>query len=754
MTAVANGGESTVTFCGLGLKLDKAEDSDAIVSEIRKNQGMSVLSLGGNTLGVAAAKPIGSALCKCSSLKRCILNDLFTGRLKTEIAPALQHLSAGIIASGAKLVELDLSDNAFGPNGVVGVVELLASPACFTLQILRMNNQGLGHDGCRYLTKALQDGREACRKRGLLLKVFSGGRNRLENVGIQMLSEVLADMGTLEEISLYQNGIGIHGVDGVYSLVNILKRNRNLRLVNISDNNITPKGGEAIAKALRTLENLEELYLNDCILRSTGCQSLSSVLGDPDVTPNLRVLNLTGNEINRSAAISLILSLGSKTRLEALDLNANEFGKAGIQAILSTLESVGLSHTLPKSGNGSRTEDSVCGESYIGAFDDDQGSATEEEGEGEEEENDTGERRRNGSVDSEEEEEEEYGYDHGESEYDADASFNTVEEHPISKPDATFSFRELHAALGREACTVSASQQPTAPPKPGPFGGGLFSIFTKDQTDADAIRSKFNFSSPAMGLFAPPANSRPTSTPSTLFSPSLLSSALPNGGATTVQLHTESADLSELTSQLRLCLHSKDTSSIDRLISLIGKVAPSERSFPHAKIRTCVQFASLEDVVRLGLRLSCRLPYPLPLPGDSLSHVAVGLLASALARNSAEKTTAEQMDSQTNQAVTCLLVHLGAIKPEKESDDYHFLTSESPTARSLRHTKHLHVTRQVFRTYKSQFSPYVCSCLSLLLSEQQNKENRSDAAPSDNQASKLRDELLTDLEDLLTNVHI
>ncbi|KAA3670001.1 Ran GTPase-activating protein 1, partial [Paragonimus westermani] len=192
-------------------------------------------------------------------------------RLKTEIAPALRHLSTGIMASGSQLVELDLSDNAFGPNGVVGIVELLSSPSCFTLKvlpvllqnnspsckILRMNNQGLGHEGCRYLTQALQKGRQASNKRGLTLKVFSGGRNRLENVGAQMLSEVFADMGSLEELSLYQNGIGIHGIEGIHALVKILKRNPSLRLLNLSDNNLTPKGGEAIAKSLQSLGDLE-----------------------------------------------------------------------------------------------------------------------------------------------------------------------------------------------------------------------------------------------------------------------------------------------------------------------------------------------------------------------------------------------------------------------------------------------------------------------------------------------------------------
>ena len=58
-----------------------------------------------------------------------------------------EALGRGVMQSGAQLVELDLSDNAFGPNGLVGVVELLKSSACFGLKIIRFNNNGLGIGG-------------------------------------------------------------------------------------------------------------------------------------------------------------------------------------------------------------------------------------------------------------------------------------------------------------------------------------------------------------------------------------------------------------------------------------------------------------------------------------------------------------------------------------------------------------------------------------------------------------------------------
>lgn len=51
------------------------------------------------------------------------------------------------MCAGARLTELDLSDNAFGPDGVKGIEQLLKSPSCYTLRELRLNNCGMGIGG-------------------------------------------------------------------------------------------------------------------------------------------------------------------------------------------------------------------------------------------------------------------------------------------------------------------------------------------------------------------------------------------------------------------------------------------------------------------------------------------------------------------------------------------------------------------------------------------------------------------------------
>lgn len=58
-----------------------------------------------------------------------------------------KHLGTAIISANCHLTVLDLSDNAFGPRGVEGLVDLLQSSSCFSLRELLLNNNGLGIGG-------------------------------------------------------------------------------------------------------------------------------------------------------------------------------------------------------------------------------------------------------------------------------------------------------------------------------------------------------------------------------------------------------------------------------------------------------------------------------------------------------------------------------------------------------------------------------------------------------------------------------
>ena len=78
-------------------------------------------------------------VCVCACVRACVC---------VRARVCVQELLGGaVIKSGAKLEELDLSDNAFGPDGVRAATQLLTSSAGACLTTLKFHNNGLGIGG-------------------------------------------------------------------------------------------------------------------------------------------------------------------------------------------------------------------------------------------------------------------------------------------------------------------------------------------------------------------------------------------------------------------------------------------------------------------------------------------------------------------------------------------------------------------------------------------------------------------------------
>uniref|UniRef100_A0A8C1QZG9 Ran GTPase-activating protein 1 n=1 Tax=Cyprinus carpio TaxID=7962 RepID=A0A8C1QZG9_CYPCA len=310
--------EGELSYKGQGLKLDNAQSVEKMVRAIQEFDGLRALRLEGNTIGVEAAQTIAKALEKKSDLQCCHWSDMFTGRLRAEIPPALVSLGDALIMAGARLKVLDLSDNAFGPDGVKGIEKLLKSATCHTLQELRLNNCGMGIGGGKILAAALT----VCHKESsalgapLQLKVFIAGRNRLENDGATALAQAFQLIGSLEEVHMPQNGINYQGVT---ALATAMQHNPQLRVLNLNDNTFTKRGAIAMAQALKHLRNVQVINFGDCLVRSEGASAISETLREG--LPILKELNLSFGEITKDAALEVARSVQHKDQLEILDLN-------------------------------------------------------------------------------------------------------------------------------------------------------------------------------------------------------------------------------------------------------------------------------------------------------------------------------------------------------------------------------------------------------------------------------------------------
>ncbi|CAG0923586.1 unnamed protein product [Notodromas monacha] len=338
----------TLSFFGQALKLNSDVDARPVAEKILAANPLEILCLQGCTVGPDAAKEIAKALESKSELQRMQFQDMFTGRLKQEIPQCLRFFGAGLDLAGSHLVELNLSDNAIGPIGSEGLCPILRSQVCYTLKELRLNNTGLGPTGSTMVAEALLDLYNASSSEGrpVGLTVFIAGRSRLENTGAKLFSEVFAKMGTLQELSVPQNGIF---PDGIQNLCNALEKNPNLRILNLEDNTVKAVGAKCVATLLRKLEHLEELNLGDGLLKTTGANHLADALQD---TPSkLKVLNVSSNEIRLPGGLKIVESLRQHAEsLKNVNLDLNWFGDTGAEEVMSRVSEVGVEHCFEPMG--------------------------------------------------------------------------------------------------------------------------------------------------------------------------------------------------------------------------------------------------------------------------------------------------------------------------------------------------------------------------------------------------------------------
>ncbi|XP_069087345.1 ran GTPase-activating protein 1 isoform X1 [Pleurodeles waltl] len=449
------GGE--LSFKGRGLKLNTAEDANEVIKEIEEYEELQALRLEGNTVGVEAAKAIAKALESKPDMKKCFWSDMFTGRLRAEIPPALISLGDALIAARAQLVELDLSDNAFGPDGVRGFEALLKSPACFTLQELKLNNCGMGIGGGKILAAALTE----CHKksvaagRPLPLRVFIAGRNRLENDGASALAEAFMTIGTLQEVHMPQNGINHNGIT---ALAAAFSSNPLLRVINLNDNTFTDKGGIAMAEALRTLRQIEVINFGDCLVRSKGALAIAGALKDG--LHKLKELNLSFCEIKQEAALAVAQALEDKSELEKLDLNGNALGSDGCERVMEMLENFNMADVL-------------------GSFSDDEGDDDDDEDDDDVEE----------EEEEDENEEDDDLDDNDDDDDDDDLDDEDREDQPVSPPKKIL---ESHLATPQpvDAATFLAFPSPDKLIRLGPKRSTLIAQET-DVADTEKVVQTF-----------------------------------------------------------------------------------------------------------------------------------------------------------------------------------------------------------------------------------------------------------------------
>jgi Ran GTPase-activating protein 1 len=220
------------------------------------------------------------------------------------------------------LIELNLSDNAFGARSVDPIVPFLTHNRSF--QIFKLNNNGLGPEGGTVIADALAESARLSKKEGRSsqLRTLICGRNRLQDGSSEAWAKAFAAHGSLVEVRMPQNGIRM---DGIVNLVGGLGQCPNLEHLDLQDNTFGKVGSTAVAKALPVWTKLTFLNFSDCVLSDEG-EGVSAVIKAiaGGSNPELQTLQLQNNNMEAESFALLAEGISKLPNLNSLELQWNE----------------------------------------------------------------------------------------------------------------------------------------------------------------------------------------------------------------------------------------------------------------------------------------------------------------------------------------------------------------------------------------------------------------------------------------------
>lgn len=129
------------------------------------------------------------------------------------------------------------------------------------------------------------------------------------------------------------------GIDGGSALVNALGKGSALQALDLTGNPMAPELAKPLEPLLQQSRKLTCLILSDLNLGPDGSAAVAQVLADASVAPQLRVLDLSQNEISPEATPSLAKAVAARAgTLQTLVLSDNEMECAGAIHIATALE--------------------------------------------------------------------------------------------------------------------------------------------------------------------------------------------------------------------------------------------------------------------------------------------------------------------------------------------------------------------------------------------------------------------------------
>eukprot|EP00796_Vickermania_ingenoplastis_P009184 gene9184-6461_t len=224
---------------------------------------------------------------------------------------------AGVVNVSSKLQHLDLRGNHLSPADVRKLLKAVAGST--SLKRLGLAHNKLGPDGAALLSKALE--------RNTYLTVLDISMNEIGAAGAECIAAVLANPSScLKNVQVYGNHLGLAGVRHI---VKSLQHNKEVRILNIGNNNATDAVCGDVGDLLDTNCTIEELDMRLNSISADGIKEMSrrGLLKNS----TLRKMILSGNPIGPVGAEEVAKALTTRGRsfFQCLDVSSCELGPIG-----------------------------------------------------------------------------------------------------------------------------------------------------------------------------------------------------------------------------------------------------------------------------------------------------------------------------------------------------------------------------------------------------------------------------------------
>ena len=309
-----------------------------LASVIKTNSGLQQLDLSGNDLK-ASAVIILQALKDSCQLKSLNLNDNeMTGQVAEDLA--------SVIKNNIGLQQLGISNNNLKTSAFVILQALQGNSQLKGLNLSQNNISGQVSQELANVIKNNQNLEQlflsdndlkasasvilqACNNSQL--EVLDLSRNKITGEIAKDLAGVIKNNLNLQKLGIADSNLKALAI----IIIQALKCNFHLRILDLSRNNMTGKVSEDLANVIKNNPDLEQLYLSDNELKASSSVILQALKDNS----KLKVLDLNNNTMTGEVVNDLAVVIKNNLSLQKLCLSGNYFNsKAAVifQALIKS----------------------------------------------------------------------------------------------------------------------------------------------------------------------------------------------------------------------------------------------------------------------------------------------------------------------------------------------------------------------------------------------------------------------------------